>query len=108
MILRFDSVTKKGFGKKKSSLVLSDLSFELNKGQHLSFLCNDEAKRIQLIRLILGTTLPHSGKVSRCGSISTPVGESGIFHSDMTSKENIHFICELYGRNSRVITKNIN
>lgn len=107
MKLKFEGVTKKGVGKNKRPTIIDNLSFELNKGEHLSFLSTDENKRLQLIRLILGATLPFSGKISRYGSISTPVGESAIFHSEMTIRENIHFICELYGKNSKVVSEDV-
>ena len=108
MKLKFNNVTQKDVGKKLTTTVIDNLSFELQQGEHLSFLTKDDTKQKYLMRLMLGTLKPSSGVIVREGSMSSPVGDHSAFHKDMTTRENIHFFCELYGRSSRNIIRETN
>lgn len=105
MKLKFKNVVHRG--KNLSHSTIQGLSFDLKKGEHLSLFCTNEEKAKTLMALIFGDIKPAHGNIIRKGSISAPLGQYGWFHAKMTCRENIHFVCELYGKNSNNICKEI-
>ncbi|MDR6714695.1 capsular polysaccharide transport system ATP-binding protein [Pseudomonas hunanensis] len=49
------------------------------------------------MRLLGGADIPDSGTIVTDRSISWPVGLSGGFQGSMTGRENIKFVCRVYG-----------
>jgi capsular polysaccharide transport system ATP-binding protein len=53
------------------------------------------------MRLLAGTELPNSGKITRSARISWPMGFAGGLHPAMTGRENIEFLARVYGQSPR-------
>lgn len=60
-----------------------------------------------MMRLLAGVDAPDSGSVVTDKSISWPVGQAGGFQTSMTGRDNVKFVCRVYGKTgsemSRVI-----
>jgi capsular polysaccharide transport system ATP-binding protein len=49
------------------------------------------------VRLLSGSELPTSGQICRRMSVSWPLAFGGAFQSSLTGRDNIKFICRIYG-----------
>jgi capsular polysaccharide transport system ATP-binding protein len=78
--------------------VLSDLSFEVSRGEKIALLGRNGAGKSTLIRLLGGVELPTEGSIERTMSVSWPVGLVGGVHSTLTGNDNIRFVSRIYGK----------
>jgi capsular polysaccharide transport system ATP-binding protein len=78
--------------------VLSDVSFDLMRGEKIAVLGRNGAGKSTLIRLLGGIELPSSGAIERSMSISWPVAMAGGIHGVLTGNDNIRFIARVYGK----------
>jgi len=76
--------------------VLSDISFQIERGEKLALLGRNGAGKSTLIRLISGIELPTQGSIERNMSVSWPVAQVSGIGSSMTGNDNIRFIARLY------------
>lgn len=80
------------------SRVLSDVTFDLTRGEKIAVLGRNGAGKSTLIRLLGGIELPSSGAIERHMSISWPVALAGGIHGVLTGNDNIRFIARVYGK----------
>lgn len=59
------------------------------------------------MRLLGGADVPDSGTVATDKSISWPVGLAGGFQGSMTGRENIKFVCRVYGAVGEAMRKKV-
>jgi capsular polysaccharide transport system ATP-binding protein len=78
--------------------VLTDVSFEVARGEKIALLGRNGSGKSTLIRLIAGIELPTAGAIEREMSVSWPVGLSGGVGGSMTGNDNIRFICRIYNK----------
>jgi len=78
--------------------VLDDVSFALPQDRSIGILGRNGAGKSTLVRLIAGLEKPDSGKIDHHGTrLSWPLNQAAGAHGSMTGRENIRFICRLYG-----------
>ena len=77
--------------------VLTDVSFQLDRGQNLGVLGRNGAGKSTLIRLITGAERPTSGVILRGMSVSWPLAFGGAFSAHLTGLDNLKFVCRVYG-----------
>lgn len=77
--------------------VLTDVSFNLQRGQHLGILGRNGAGKSTLIRLIAGAERATSGIIRRGMSVSWPLAFGGAFQQHLTGLDNLKFVCRIYG-----------
>lgn len=77
--------------------VLRDVSSHFPSGCNMGILGRNGAGKSTLLRLIGGAEMPTSGRIVRRGSVSWPIGFSGGFHGSLSGRENLRFICRIYG-----------
>lgn len=82
---------------RKSKTVLRNLNACIKPGKNLGILGQNGAGKSTLLRLIGGAELPTSGTIHRSGRVSWPLGFSGGFNGSLTGRENLNFICRIYG-----------
>ncbi|MHC1478973.1 ABC transporter ATP-binding protein [Frateuria aurantia] len=76
--------------------VLSDINFEILRGERVGFLGRNGAGKSTLVRLIGGSELPTSGRIERDMAVSWPIAFSGGFQGSLTGFDNLRFICRVY------------
>jgi capsular polysaccharide transport system ATP-binding protein len=80
-------------------LVLNDVNFQLQRGQHLGILGRNGAGKSTLIRLLSWAERPTAGRIKRGMNISWPLAFAGAFQQQLTGLDNLKFICRVYGVN---------
>ena len=80
-----------------SKVVLNGVSHDFPPGVNMGILGRNGAGKSTLIRMISGTEAPDSGEVRKNASVSWPLGFKVGFNSKLTGRENLRFVCRLYG-----------
>lgn len=101
VMIVLDRVSKSYKINGKAHLVFENISITLDSGDRLGLLGCNGAGKSTLLRLICGVEAPNSGTISRSSTISWPVGLSNGFIAQLTGKENIKFVCRLFGCNQQ-------
>ena len=77
--------------------VFRDLSFTFPDGASIGLIGPNGAGKSTLMRLLGGIDSPDSGSVYTDANISWPVGLAGGFQGSLTARDNVKFVCRLYG-----------
>jgi capsular polysaccharide transport system ATP-binding protein len=77
--------------------VLNDVNFSIAPGERWGILGRNGAGKSTLIRLISGAERPTGGKVVRDMTVSWPLAFGGAFQGSLTGRDNVRFICRVYG-----------
>lgn len=77
--------------------VFRDLSMAIPPGKNIGLIGRNGAGKSTLMRLLGGADIPDSGTIATDQSISWPVGLAGGFQGTMSGRENIKFVCRVYG-----------
>ncbi|WP_409263749.1 ABC transporter ATP-binding protein [Pseudomonas putida] len=91
------NVTKSYLTPKGRRYVFRNLSLAIPPGKNIGLIGRNGAGKSTLMRLLGGADIPDSGSIITDRSISWPVGLTGGFQGSMTGRENIKFVCRVYG-----------
>lgn len=91
------NVTKSYWTPRGRRYVFRDLSLQIPPGRNIGLIGRNGAGKSTLMRLLGGVDQPDSGRVVADKSISWPVGLSGGFQGSMTGRDNVKFVCRIYG-----------
>lgn len=91
------NITKSYLTPKGRRFIFRDLSLAIPAGKNIGLIGRNGAGKSTLMRLLGGADIPDSGTVATDKSISWPVGLSGGFQGSMTGRDNIKFVCRIYG-----------
>jgi lipopolysaccharide transport system ATP-binding protein len=73
----------------KDFWALSDVSFELNRGQSMALIGPNGAGKTTILKLLARITQPTSGQISTNGKLSALIELGAGFHPDLSGRENI-------------------
>jgi len=77
--------------------VFRDLSLTIPPGKNVALIGRNGAGKSTLMRLLGGLDMPDSGRIVSENSISWPVGLTGGFQGSLTGRQNVKFVCRVYG-----------
>jgi capsular polysaccharide transport system ATP-binding protein len=77
--------------------VFRDLNFTFPQGTNIGLIGRNGAGKSTLLRLLGRIDQPDSGAVITDARISWPVGLTGSFNATLTARENVQFVCRVYG-----------
>lgn len=100
-MIRLDNVFKFYRTPGHLKVVLDHISMDFMGGRSYGVLGVNGAGKSTMMRLLAGTELPNSGRVTRSARISWPIGFSGGLHPRMTGRENVQFVARVYGADQR-------
>lgn len=98
-MIRFKNVSKHFKTQNHKKIILDRVNFEFLPGYSYGLLGVNGAGKSTTLKMIAGTILPNSGRITKNVRVSWPLGFAGGFHSEMTGKENLNFVARAYGEN---------
>lgn len=84
---------------------LTDISFDVKRGESLGIIGVNGSGKSTLLKLIAGLMKPTKGTVFTKGSIAPLIELGGGFDRDMTAKENIYLMGAMHGHSKAFMTK---
>lgn len=106
-MIELQNVTKWYRTKAGRHYVFRDVSVTFPSGKSIGILGPNGAGKSTLMRLISGTEAPNSGRIITNKTISWPVGLSGGFQGSLTGRDNVKFVCRVYGLTPEEIREKI-
>jgi len=100
-MIRFEGVTKIFVTHGHRKVVLDNTSVNIDTRYAYGIFGPNGAGKSTALRLIAGSDLPNSGRITKDIRVSWPLGFAGGFHPEMTGRENIAFVSRVYGANLR-------
>lgn len=91
------NVTKSYLTPNGRRYVFRNLSMAIPPGKNIGLIGRNGAGKSTLMRLLGGADVPDSGTIVTDRSISWPVGLTGGFQGSMTGRDNVKFVCRIYG-----------
>ncbi|KFE57649.1 ABC transporter ATP-binding protein [Pseudomonas syringae] len=91
------NITKSYLTPKGRRYILRDLSLAVPTGKNIALIGRNGAGKTTLMNLLGGADIPDSGTIVSDKSLSWPVGLTGGFQGSMTGRDNIKFVCRVYG-----------
>jgi capsular polysaccharide transport system ATP-binding protein len=83
--------------------VFRDLSFRFPDNASIGLIGPNGAGKSTLMRLLGGIDAPDHGRVVSDVNISWPVGLSGGMQGSLSGRDNVRFVCRVYGATGRVM-----
>lgn len=106
-MLKVSNLTKSYPTPKGRHYVFRDLSFEFPEGMSVGLMGRNGAGKSTLMQILGGIDVPDSGEVITDKSISWPVGLSSGFQGSLSARDNIRFICRVYGCDTAVTQQKV-
>jgi len=104
MMIALSNITKRYRTNTGINTVLKDITHEFEPGVNTGILGRNAAGKSTLLRVIGGSELPDSGTVTRRSRVSWPLGFAGGFHGSLSGRENLRFVCRIYGMSIAKVT----
>ncbi|WP_374664931.1 ABC transporter ATP-binding protein [Ramlibacter sp.] len=89
----------------RSHWALSEVSFELHRGQCMGLIGDNGAGKSSLLKLIAGTMQPTTGEVRRIGRVTAILELGAGFHPDFSGRDNLRFSGHLTGLDPEEIAR---
>jgi len=78
-------------------VVLDKVRLQIKRGEKIGIIGANGSGKSTLVRLIGGAEYPTSGHILRDMSVSWPLAFGGAFNNNLTGRDNLRFICRVYG-----------
>ena len=101
------NVTKSYLTPKGRRYVFRNLSLSIPPEKNIGLIGRNGAGKSTLMRLLGGADIPDPGAIITDQSISWPVGLSGGFQGSMTGRDNIKFVCRVYGAEGEAMREKV-
>ncbi|MFJ4456530.1 ABC transporter ATP-binding protein [Pseudomonas sp. NPDC089392] len=101
------NVTKSYLTPKGRRFVFRNLSLAIPPGKNIGLIGRNGAGKSTLMNLLGGADVPDSGIIATDRSISWPVGLTGGFQGSMTGRDNIKFVCRVYGATGEAMREKV-
>ena len=104
-MIELKNVTKyfKTEGDKK--YILKNVSLKIPSGINLGILGRNGAGKSTILRMLGGIDFPTVGTISSNKTFSWPMGLAGGFQGSMTGRQNVKFVCRVYGKTPSQISE---
>ncbi len=100
MILQFDRVSKSSRGR----VFLDEVSFSQPANVSIGIMGARGSGKSTLINLALGAVHADSGRISRTGRLSMPIGFPAMLNRFLTGDENARFIARIFGLDPKSVS----
>ena len=90
---------------KKEFWALTDINFEVKKGEVIGFVGSNGAGKSTLLKIVAGVMKPTKGSVERYGTICPMIELGAGFDMELTARENIYLNGAILGYSKEFITE---
>ncbi len=97
-MIQLNNVTKFYRVKSDRHYVLRGVTQTFDSHISIGILGSNGVGKSTLLRLLGGIEFPNQGEIQSTGSISWPVGLAAGFQGSLTARENVRFVCQIYGK----------
>lgn len=105
-MIRIENVTKSYMTLRGRKVIFRDLSFDIPSGVNVALIGRNGAGKSTLMQLLSAADLPDKGKIVTDARLSWPVGLTGGMQKNLTGRDNVKFVCRVYGiRKSGMLEK---
>lgn len=94
-----ENITKIYQDKRYNNKVISNLSLIIPSGFSIGLIGRNGAGKSTLLRMLGGIELPTYGRIISSDKVSWPVGLGSGMKGELTAKENVIFLCQVYSKN---------
>jgi len=91
------NVTKSYWTPRGRRYVFRNLTLEIPPERNIGLIGRNGAGKTTLMRLLGGVDKPDSGRIVTDKSVSWPVGLGGGFQGSLSGRDNVKFVCRVYG-----------
>ncbi len=106
-MIKLTNVTKYYKTKNKKKYILNDVTMSIPTGKNIAILGANGAGKSTLLRMLGQIDYPNVGTITSDKSFSWPMGLSGGFQGSMTGRNNVKFVCRIYGKDDENIKEAI-
>lgn len=106
-MIKLINVTKYYQTKDSKKYILNDVSLTIPTGKNIAILGANGAGKSTLLRMLGQIDFPTSGTIKSDKSFSWPMGLGGGFQGSMTGRNNVKFVCRIYGKSDENIKEAI-
>lgn len=78
--------------------ILDNVTQTIPGGVNVGILGRNGAGKSTLLRMLGGIDFPNGGHIASASSFSWPMGLAGGFQGSMTGRQNVKFVCRIYGK----------
>lgn len=90
---------------KQTFHALSNLNFEINKGESLGILGRNGSGKSTLLKIIAGVTKPSDGRITVNGKVAPLIELGAGFHPELTGRENVYLNGSILGIKKKEMDK---
>lgn len=102
-----DNITKSYLTTSGRKYIFRNLSMVVPPDKNIGLIGKNGAGKSTLMRLLSGVDTPDSGTIRTDKSISWPVGQSGGFQGSLSARDNVKFVCRVYGFVGEEMTRRV-
>jgi len=106
-MMRLHHVTKSYQTVHGRKYILDDVTQTIPADVNVGILGRNGAGKSTLLRMLGGIDFPDSGHIVSNASFSWPMGLAGGFQGSMTGRQNVQFVCRIYGKSDYEIQQAI-
>lgn len=101
------NVTKYYKTANRKKYILKNVTKTIPGGVNVGILGRNGAGKSTLLRMLGGIDFPNEGIIMSPNSFSWPMGLTGGFQGSMTGRQNVKFVCRIYGKSNYEIEQSI-
>ncbi|MHA1539972.1 MAG: ABC transporter ATP-binding protein [Alphaproteobacteria bacterium] len=107
-MIRIQSLTKSYPTPTGRHVLFKNVNALIPSGINIAILGRNGAGKSTFLRILGGADYPDRGKIVTNKTLSWPVGLSGGFQGSLTGRDNVTFVCRIYGQNKQDTQRKIN
>jgi capsular polysaccharide transport system ATP-binding protein len=89
--------------KEHKKYILNNVTLEIPSNKNIAILGDNGAGKSTLLKMLGGIDYPDKGSIKSKQKFSWPMGLAGGFQGSMTGRQNVKFVCRIYGEDARHI-----
>jgi capsular polysaccharide transport system ATP-binding protein len=102
-----ENATKYYKVKNEKRYILKNVTMTIPENVNIGILGRNGAGKSTLLRMLGGIDFPNSGRIWSNKRFSWPMGLAGGFQGSMTGRQNVKFVCRIFGKNDDEINRAI-